>query len=89
MGVLLVPTTSQETLKPGADNWGMSYLQSGASAASLKYGIVNSIVLCRVLRGTLFLQAASMCLLANVSLPNGANQRPTCLQFPSFSLICW
>lgn len=30
--------------------WGMTYLQSGASSASLKYGIVNSIVLCRVLR---------------------------------------
>eukprot|EP00892_Ulva_mutabilis_P004183 jgi/Ulvmu1/2136/UM128_0006.1 len=31
-------------------NWGMSYLQSGASAVSLKYNIVNAIVLCRVLR---------------------------------------
>lgn len=31
-------------------NWGMSYLQSGASAVSLKYSIVNAIVLCRVLR---------------------------------------
>lgn len=29
----------------------MSYLQSGASAVSLKYSIVNAIVLCRVLRG--------------------------------------
>jgi hypothetical protein len=36
-----------------ADGWGMSYLQSGASPASPKYGIVQMIVLCRVLRSAL------------------------------------
>lgn len=34
-----------------ADGWGMGYLQSGASPASPKYGIVQGIMLCRVLRG--------------------------------------
>ena len=33
-----------------ADGWGMTYLQSGASPASPKYGIVQMLVLCRVLR---------------------------------------
>lgn len=40
-----------DELKLLADGWGMAYLQSGASAASMKYQIVNTIIICRVLRG--------------------------------------